>query len=574
MRYAVLCALLLSACAPASLVVKPGEGRDSIGGQDTWDTGAASAALFDGAVLHELTVTLPAADWTALRRQARTYYDILGEGCMEGPFESPYTWFTGEAVFDGEPLGAVGVRKKGLIGSVTPDRPSLKIDVNRVQEGATFHGLTKLVFNNNNQDGSRMRSCLAHGLFADAGLVAPRCSLTHVVVNGEDLGVYSHVESIDADLVARQRGAAPAAMYEGTLSDFRQGWMATFEPETDGADGREIAAVTEALTAPDGELLTRLDAVLDLDAFFTFWAAESLAGHWDGYNGNTNNFFVYTDPADGRLEFIAGGPDAAFDGRTPFGREAPVWVAATSALANRLIRHDEARARYTAEMERLLDDVWQEDARLAQVDAWTELVEPWAGRWELGAIRDTREIVAAKEGDIRSVGADVPLGAAWTPPDLRGAFCWEEIGSVRIDFSTTWGSYPRGDLFTGGEAVSSYDIEGQSYPATAEGVSAGDAGDGRAIWLSISTIAPDTFLGAYVVFDLDRLAPGAIQIDGEYAEGYLIYQDPSTNGEWVTAAYLGSTGGDATLTFTAAGGQQGNVLEGVLEAAVLGSPGG
>ena len=42
------------------------------------------------------------------------------------------------------------------------------------------------------------------------------------------------------------------------------------------------------------ELNDRLDELVDLHEFVTFWAMESLIGFWDGYSGNQNNFFVYT----------------------------------------------------------------------------------------------------------------------------------------------------------------------------------------------------------------------------------------------------------------------------------------
>ena len=33
--------------------------------------------------------------------------------------------------------------------------------------------------------------------------------------------------------------------------------------------------------------------LVDLDAFYKFWAMEGLLGFWDGYSANRNNFFVY-----------------------------------------------------------------------------------------------------------------------------------------------------------------------------------------------------------------------------------------------------------------------------------------
>ena len=112
---------------------------------------------------------------------------MLEGDCLAAPWEAPYTYFEADVSFDGEDLGIVGLRKKGLMGSASTTRPSLRIDTDRYVDGRHFDGLEKLVLNNNNQDESRMRSCLAHGFYADAGLVAPRCSLAHVEAHVEGL---------------------------------------------------------------------------------------------------------------------------------------------------------------------------------------------------------------------------------------------------------------------------------------------------------------------------------------------------------------------------------------------------
>ncbi|MBM4389690.1 MAG: CotH kinase family protein [Deltaproteobacteria bacterium] len=553
--------LLLLACADQTVSFDSGEPAAS----DEVQGGAEADALFDVSALHELVVELDPDDWAELRAQERTYYDLMGEACMDGPWPSPYTYFPGEAWLDGEAMGEVGVRKKGLIGSVVSDRPSLKIDVGEYVDDQRFFGLEKLVFNNGRQDPSRMRTCLAHQWFSEAGLVAPRCALAHVVVNGEDLGIYAHTENIDEELVVRRSGEWPTAMYEGTLSDFREGWTQTFEYETDDTTGAELEAVTEALEASDSALLDALDAVIDLDAFFTFWAAESIAGHWDGYNANTNNFYAYALPGDGRLRFIASGPDAAFDQREPFwGNDgANAWVGTLSALAHRLFLHDEGRGLYEAELSRQLDAAWDGTEKVAQIDAWAELVAEHDGKSMRTGIEATRTIVELRADDVRDGMARGAEAA-----DLRGEVCWETVGEAQVSFSTTWGSYPNGDVWTAGEADTYYLFDGVEYPSTQDGVSAGIIDDGRAIWLTVSEIAPGVYVAPYAVFDKSLLVDGAsLSLDGHDAEGVIMYLDSNTSDQWQTVAYLGN----GTLSFSEAGATRGDTLAGVLDVEILGT---
>ncbi|MSQ03420.1 MAG: hypothetical protein EXR71_16275 [Myxococcales bacterium] len=553
--------LVLAACttptAPAS--VEPSADSADTG---EFPGGAEADVVYDVTALHEVIVTMADADWAALRVQERNVYELFGEGCMDAPWGSPYTWFDAEVQIDGEALGPVGVRKKGLLGSVTADRPSLRVSMDHLVPGATYHGLEKLVLNNGRQDPSRLRTCLAHQFFADAGLVAPRCALAHVTVNGEDLGVYAQTEAIDELLIARDEGVRPASLYEGTLSDFREGWLATFEAESVGADGAELTALTEALAVDDDGLLAALDQVVDLDRYVTFWVAESLAGHWDGYNGNTNNFYVYASGLDGRLRFIASGPDSVWDSRTPFGAASPLWVATAGSLSNRLIQHGEGRERFLAEMERQLDEVWNEDTRLAQIDEWADLVGPVDDSAQRDGIASLRSLVRQRANDLAAT-----LGGRFESPALRGELCWSDVGVVTVDFATTWGSYPDGDLFTGGAAETTYEINGAAYLALESGASAGWADEGGALWLTISRIADETWLAPYVVFDEALATPGAtIPIDGVAATAMLLYNSPDTGGAWTNAAYLGN----GSLHFEDAGTRAGDALVGRLDVRVLG----
>ncbi len=549
---------LALACSPEASDAAPG---DSAGAPEI-SGGAEADVLFDVDVLHELEVTVAPEDWEVLRQQERTIYDLLGDDCLTGPWGSPYDWFSAEATFDGEELGAVGVRKKGFFGSLSDTRPSLKLDVDREVPDQRFHGLEKLTFNNGNQDPGRLRTCLAHQWFADAGLVAPRCALVHVVVNGEDLGVYAHTETLDEELVGRQLGARPAEMYEGALSDFNDELLVTFEFETDSSDGTAIAAIAAALDGDDDGLLARLRPVLDLDAFITFWAAESIAGHWDGYNGNTNNFYVYTDPHTGLARFMASGPDSAFDSRTPFGYGRPPWIVTSSELSSRIWATEEGEARYLAEVERLLDEAWNGDERVAQAEEWATLVKRVDTAEMRAGMAETREVLATKEADLRA-----NIGGRFEQLPLRGSICWRPAGTVWVEFATTWGTYPNGDVFGGGEAEVAYEIDGVAYPSSQDGVTAGYADDTTALWLTISEIAPETWIAPYVTFDANLVEDGAVlPIDGRSATAALLYLSPDTGGQWQTAAYL--AGG--SLTLDVASTERGAEWRGVLSTDVMG----
>ena len=79
-------------------------------------------SLFDPDRLIEIAVELPAEDWDKLCQQNR---DI--RAAFSGSLENPFTWFKGNITIDGVKIESVGIRKKGFIGSLDNQFPSLKV---------------------------------------------------------------------------------------------------------------------------------------------------------------------------------------------------------------------------------------------------------------------------------------------------------------------------------------------------------------------------------------------------------------------------------------------------------------
>lgn len=388
------------------------------GGTTEWEE---AAPLFAPDHVLEVAIDMAPADWDALRAQTRREEDLLGrEDCLASPFPSPFTYFPATVTIDGAVIAEAAVRKKGFIGSLSADKPSLKISVDEYAPDARFHGLARITLNNAVQDPSYVAQCIAYALFDRAGLPAPRCSFAHVAVNGQPLGTYVHVESIEDELLAHHYGSSNGNLYEGTLSDFLPAWSGTFARKNDEgeeADWSDIEAVIAAAAAPDDELLAALDAAIDLDEFIRFWALESLIRHWDGYAGNVNNFWLYR--SGGRLHFLPWGTDQVLADRNPVqGDGAPTSVYATGILAYRLYRHPEGRRRYLDAMRALLADVWDEGWLLGEIDRMAALVGPGIASPEfVPAVMSRREFVMTRREAVRA-----DLGAEW-PYDLRAPFC-------------------------------------------------------------------------------------------------------------------------------------------------------
>ena len=323
----------------------------------------------------EVKIQMNPLYWDRLRYQ---YRDITQERKPGEAFKDNYTYLPATVSINGEPVGSVGLRKKGLIGSSSTQRPSLKIKFNHSKKGGRYLGLDRLTLNNNIQDSSLVKQYFSYKLFRKAGLPAPRCNFARVYVNGQYLGVYSNVESIRKPFLKRVFDDNKGDLYEGMINDFRVGMYETFEVK-DGA-GRKmksIVRVVKALNREDDEIIDAIRRAIDLDQFINFWAIEIISGHWDGYNGNLNNFYVYSGKEDKRLRFIPWGTDGSFAMTNPFiGMKTTRTTNAKSILAKTVYTHPDTLKDFHAALAHHLKHTWDEEEVLADLEMIHKMVGP------------------------------------------------------------------------------------------------------------------------------------------------------------------------------------------------------
>jgi hypothetical protein len=346
----------------------PGEDREFIVPEVI---GEVSDDVFDPSRLIQVYMDMPDADFALLRSEGRALSTALSE-CPSTDFE--YTDFKATVNIDGTHLEEVAIRKKGYLGSISSSRPSIKLNFDTHVDGRTYKTMKRMTLNNDRQDPSHTHQCMAYDLYRAAGLVAPRCNLAHVVINGEDLGVYTQVESIKKPFLELNYDDKGGNLYEGQVADFGAHLNEKFElktnkTENDRSDLDELSAI---LAMDDENLLANLPSKLALDEFITYWAVETLIGHWDSATGNANNFYIYHDPTDDLFHFIPWGTDAAFTGVNVFKPNGgPLYR--NLSIASRLYAIDETRQLYFDAINNLLTLHWNEADLLAKVDAIREV---------------------------------------------------------------------------------------------------------------------------------------------------------------------------------------------------------
>lgn len=367
------CALLLSAMIPT--LAGCGAGDSYIADNDEFfvaDTIISTEDPFDRSQLMVVQIEMAPEDFTALQAEGRSLHSAISD-CPDNSFD--YSNFKGTVTINGESIHDVAIRKKGYAGSLSLARPSFKLDIAEYREGRHFQGLDRLTLNNNRQDPALLRQCIAYDVYQAAGLAVPRCNLASVSVNGRDMGIYTHVESIKKPFLQRAFGDDSGNLYEAQIAEFGTYLNERFELKSNQRENNrsDLSEVAELLISDDEQWLQKLNTLIDVDEFIQLWAADSVLGNWDSATGNTNNYYIYHNPQDDLFHFIPWGTDAAFTGdfilKPGIG---PLYK--THAIARRLYNLPETRQRYENAVADLFAQSASATALVNKIDQFNSIV--------------------------------------------------------------------------------------------------------------------------------------------------------------------------------------------------------
>ncbi|MCP4809509.1 MAG: hypothetical protein GY884_29585, partial [Proteobacteria bacterium] len=268
----------------------------------------------------------------------------------------------------------------------------------------------------------------------------------------------------------------------------------------------------------------------------------------DGYGWNTNNYYLYADPSDGRFHFLPWGTDAVLYGT---GMETDS-VFAYSQLTNRLYSHAEGRAAYLDRLQALLDGTWDEDALSERVELMTSvLIEDLDVSDALlteAAIDEVWAIVEARRADV---GTELARGGVTWPYGQRESFCIQYVGELEATFTSIWGSISTQDAFTYGSGSTSFTYDGQSHLVTDMGSVVGTV-HGESVLYVAGWLSDTVAVLVYMTAPEESFEIGTIELDLDDAVGALFYYDAETMSDFAFLAYVV---GEATLQ--AAGTTQG-----------------
>ena len=111
--------------------------------------------LFQPKKLLEIQIKLSPSDWEKLRKESDRrnagFGRLFGGGLST---ETRFNLYKADITIDGTTIKNVGIRTKGFIGSLNPERPSFKVKFDEYVDQSPIEVLDRLTLNNNVQDES------------------------------------------------------------------------------------------------------------------------------------------------------------------------------------------------------------------------------------------------------------------------------------------------------------------------------------------------------------------------------------------------------------------------------------
>jgi spore coat protein CotH len=353
-----------------------GEGTEQAIGIDMSDAAHSSKAepnyevVFPADRVNIMTITITPGDWEKMRENMTEMYGEFGEGISGGgpgqagePGGNPGerqkivgmfsevdpVYVPADVSFEGVGWQNVGIRFKGFNSLQGAWREgsykiSLKLNFDKFEDefpeikNQRFYGFDELNLQGNFNDDSLLREMVVPSIFRESGVPAPYTAFYRLYVDYGDgpkyFGVYTMVEAVEDTLIETQFADDSGNLYkpEGNGATFAAGTFdrdsfekKTNEDEADWSDVETLYAVLHSDMRLSNPVKWRaeLEEILDVDVFLRWLATNTVIQNWDTYGGNCRNFYLYTDPADGRITWIPWDNNYALDNGMGGGGQVP-----------------------------------------------------------------------------------------------------------------------------------------------------------------------------------------------------------------------------------------------------------
>jgi hypothetical protein len=368
------------------------------------------AEVFDDTQVKRLDVVVTAERWQIMLDDMTATYGPFGSGpggiglidTDEDPVMVP-----AEVFYGGKEWYRVGIRFKGnsslqsgwLAGIL---KLPFKLDFDEYEDdypqirNQRFYGFKKFSLKNNFDDESLLREKAAADVFRSAGVPVSHTAFYALYLdhgNGpEYFGLYTLTEEVDDTVIDTQFSSDDGNLYkpEDGSATFAAGSFNQddFEKKTneEDADWSDIVALfsalhDEAATSDPAAWRTNLEAVFDVDGFLKYLAVNGIIQNWDSYGRMPHNYYLYNNPATGKLTWIPWDNNEALQEGKQGGALALDFsnmAASAWPLITKLYADDVYKVRYDAYLSEVIAGAFETSSIQATYDYHSALVAPYA----------------------------------------------------------------------------------------------------------------------------------------------------------------------------------------------------
>ncbi|MBO4730624.1 MAG: CotH kinase family protein, partial [Bacteroidaceae bacterium] len=215
------------------------------------------------------------------------------------------------ATINGERFDNVAIRTKGAsslddVKMMKSDRFSFTMKLNKYEKGQNYHGLSKLLLNNNIWDATQMKDAIVYDMCRFLGLPAPLTNYAKIYVNGKFFGCYLLVEPVDKHFCHRNWPNEVSNIYKpyhnlaytgGDIEDYAEIADYTKVKGGEASMQRTVAALKSVAEGKD------IDEHVDIESVMKYMALQTIVVNYDCMTGpNVQNYYLHE--ANGKISLI------------------------------------------------------------------------------------------------------------------------------------------------------------------------------------------------------------------------------------------------------------------------------
>jgi spore coat protein CotH len=367
------------------------------------------SVVFEQNKVLRFDIEISETNWNAMQEDLEEHLGYSGPGGNSFSKFDP-VFVPASIKFNGLEWYNVGVRFKGNSSLQSAyqsgnNKLSLKLDFDEFEEymgeytDQRFYGFRQLNLNNNFDDPSLMREKVGADLFRQFGLASAQTAFCVVYIDygqgSQYFGVYALVEEVDDTVLESQFSNGGGNLYkpDGDAASFANGTFdeSEMEVKTEGSDYSDVRSLYDIINSSDRtsnpeQWKSDLETVFNVDIFMKWLAANTTIQNWDTYGIMTHNYYLYNNPANGKLTWIPWDNNEAFQE----GKQGGALNLSLSEVGNSwpLIRYlkdvDEYNEMYENYLQQFIDEVFIPSEMVATYQSYEALLEEYAYAEEPG----------------------------------------------------------------------------------------------------------------------------------------------------------------------------------------------